>query len=112
YQPTNEMRATKFCQRLLGLTCGVVFLVGIPAVMADPSCCVKAAAKGKECAHKCCIEAHKQGKLCPKCQTEPTCCDKAIAAGKPCAHKCCIEARKAGKVCEKCNPTKKSGSIP
>jgi hypothetical protein len=97
----------KGMQKVIALACGLAFLAGVTTAMADPSCCVKAAAKGKECTHKCCVAAHKEGKLCEKCQAEASCCDKAIAAGKECTHKCCVDAKKAGKVCEKCNPTKK-----
>ena len=31
------------------------------------TCCEKAAADGKECTHKCCVAAHKNGKSCEKC---------------------------------------------
>jgi hypothetical protein len=31
------------------------------------TCCEEAAAKGKECNHKCCVAAHKEGKSCEKC---------------------------------------------
>jgi hypothetical protein len=31
------------------------------------TCCEKAAALTKECNHKCCIAAHKEGKSCEKC---------------------------------------------
>ena len=31
------------------------------------TCCEKAAAAGKECTHKCCVAAHKDGKSCEKC---------------------------------------------
>ena len=31
------------------------------------TCCEKATAKGKDCAHPCCVEAHKAGKSCEKC---------------------------------------------
>ena len=31
------------------------------------TCCEKAKAAGKECAHKCCIKAAKDGKTCEKC---------------------------------------------
>jgi len=37
-----------------------------PAFAAD-SCCDKAKAKGEECAHKCCVDAKKDGKICEKC---------------------------------------------
>jgi hypothetical protein len=31
------------------------------------TCCQQAAAREKECQHKCCVAAHKQGKSCEKC---------------------------------------------
>ena len=31
------------------------------------TCCEKAAADDKECKHKCCVAAHKEGKSCEKC---------------------------------------------
>jgi hypothetical protein len=31
------------------------------------TCCEKAKAAGKECTHKCCVAAHKEGKSCEKC---------------------------------------------
>lgn len=31
------------------------------------SCCDDAKAKGKECTHKCCVEAAKNKKVCEKC---------------------------------------------
>jgi hypothetical protein len=31
------------------------------------TCCEQAAAGGKECSHKCCVTAHKEGKSCEKC---------------------------------------------
>jgi hypothetical protein len=34
---------------------------------AEKTCCEKAAAEKKECAHKCCAAAHKEGKSCEKC---------------------------------------------
>lgn len=41
------------------------------ALLASPvfaeSCCDKAKAAGKECAHKCCVEAAKDSKVCTKC---------------------------------------------
>jgi len=88
---------------------GVLLLVAglfLGTAWADPSCCVKAKAGGKDCDRSCCVEAHKNKKTCEKCQKDPSCCDKAIAQGKACAHKCCAEAAKEKKVCEKCNPKK------
>jgi hypothetical protein len=31
------------------------------------TCCQEAAAAKKECRHKCCVAAHKEGKSCTKC---------------------------------------------
>ncbi|MEX2212718.1 MAG: hypothetical protein WD768_01235 [Phycisphaeraceae bacterium] len=33
----------------------------------EGSCCAKAAADGKACAHPCCVEATKAGGVCKKC---------------------------------------------
>ena len=93
----------KLHKSLTGLAFAVALMVGASTVFAGQSCCVKAKAAGKECDHKCCVEAHKNKKTCEKCQKEASCCDTAIAAGKECAHKCCAEAAKEHKVCDKCN---------
>jgi len=41
------------------------------AFLATPAfaetCCEKAKAAGKECAHPCCVQAVKDGKVCEKC---------------------------------------------
>ncbi len=41
------------------------------ALLANPAfaetCCEKAKAAGKECAHPCCVKAVKDGKVCEKC---------------------------------------------
>ena len=34
------------------------------------TCCEEAAAKGKECRHKCCVAAHKDGKSCTVCNSQ------------------------------------------
>ena len=34
------------------------------------TCCQEAAAKGKECRHKCCVAAHKDGKSCTACNSQ------------------------------------------
>lgn len=44
----------------------VVFLTSA-ALAADKTCCEKAVAEGKECKHKCCLSAHKDGKSCERC---------------------------------------------
>ncbi|MEZ0386987.1 MAG: hypothetical protein ACAI34_07975, partial [Verrucomicrobium sp.] len=33
----------------------------------EGGCCDKAAKKGEKCAHPCCVEADKAGKVCEKC---------------------------------------------
>ena len=93
----------KLSKTLTSLAFGLALMVGASAVVAGQSCCVKAKAKGKECDHKCCVDAHKDKKLCEKCQKEASCCDKAIAAAKECSHKCCTDSAKEHKVCDKCN---------
>ena len=34
------------------------------------TCCEEAAAKGKDCRHKCCVAAHKDGKSCTACNSQ------------------------------------------
>lgn len=31
------------------------------------TCCEQAATQGKDCRHKCCLAAHREGKSCAKC---------------------------------------------
>jgi hypothetical protein len=55
----------------IALGCAFSILAG-SAIAADKAaakltCCQEAAANGKECRHKCCIAAHKEGKSCTKC---------------------------------------------
>jgi hypothetical protein len=61
----------KLMKTLVVLGCLCSLLAG-PVGAADTSqkaqtCCEKAAAAGKECTHKCCVAAHKEGKSCEKC---------------------------------------------
>lgn len=43
-------------------------LLASPAAFAsDKTCCEKAKADGKDCAHPCCVTAKKDGKTCEKC---------------------------------------------
>lgn len=93
----------KIMKSLASLLVALALIWGTSAALGAQSCCVAAKAKGKDCDHTCCVEAHNAKKTCEKCQKEATCCDKAIALGKACAHKCCVDALKAGKVCEACN---------
>ena len=48
------------------MVCAVAFLVSMSVARAE-TCCEKAKAAGKECAHKCCVKAAKEGKTCEKC---------------------------------------------
>ena len=47
----------------------VAAMVSLVAVGAEKqkTCCEKAIDQKKECAHKCCIKAHKEGKSCTQC---------------------------------------------
>ena len=61
----------KLMKTLVVLGCVCSLLAG-PILAADTpakeqTCCEKAAAAGKECTHKCCVAAHKEGKSCEKC---------------------------------------------
>ena len=101
----------------LALSLSVSFLLAVPAVAAETTCCEKAKAEGKACTHPCCVAAHKSGKSCEKCNPHKedlkfakTFCEKAKIEGKACTHKCCVTAKQAGKTCEKCNPKKKDPS--
>jgi len=93
----------KLTKMLTGLAFAVALMVGASAAVAGQSCCVKAKAAGKDCSHQCCTDAHKDHKLCEKCQKDASCCDKAIAQGKECSHPCCKDAAKEHKICDKCN---------
>ena len=58
-------------QTLAALIFSVTLLAG-PAWPAEKTpkkltCCEAAAAKDKECPHKCCVTAHRAGKSCEKC---------------------------------------------
>ena len=54
---------------VLGCVCSLLAGSAIAAEKApkQQTCCEKAAAAGKECSHKCCVAAHKDGKSCEKC---------------------------------------------
>ena len=47
----------------LGLLTSSVWAVGT----AKQTCCQEAATKSKDCRHKCCVAAHREGKSCNKC---------------------------------------------
>jgi len=60
---------------LFAVACACSMLAG-SAIGADQkaapkqTCCEEAAAKGKECRHKCCVAAHKDGKSCSVCNPQ------------------------------------------
>lgn len=43
------------------------FALTAGSVNLQASCCTDAKKAGKECTHKCCVEAAKQKKVCEKC---------------------------------------------
>jgi hypothetical protein len=58
--------------KILALVAFAAALLAAPAFAAEKpakklTCCEEAAAKDKECPHKCCITAHRAGKSCEKC---------------------------------------------
>jgi hypothetical protein len=61
----------KLMKTLIVLGCLFSLLAGTVGAADKPqkqqTCCEKAAAGGKECTHKCCVTAHKDGKSCEKC---------------------------------------------
>ena len=58
----------KLIKTLVVASCTLALLAGpVTVFAAEKTCCEKAAAEGKECTHKCCAAAHKDGKSCEKC---------------------------------------------
>jgi hypothetical protein len=58
----------KLIKTLVAASCALALLAGpVTVLAAEKTCCEKAAAEGKECTHKCCATAHKDGKSCEKC---------------------------------------------
>ncbi len=61
----------KLIKTMVILGCAGSLLAGSANAAEKPekkqTCCEKAAAAGKECTHKCCVAAHKEGKSCEKC---------------------------------------------
>jgi hypothetical protein len=61
----------KLIKTLVVLGCLFSLLAGTAGAADKPqkpqTCCEKAAVAGKECTHKCCVAAHKDGKSCEKC---------------------------------------------
>ena len=56
----------KLIKTLIATVCATAILAG-PVLAAEQTCCEKAIAAGKECTHKCCVAAHKEGRSCEKC---------------------------------------------
>ena len=64
----------KLIKLLTVATCAFALVVGSAMAQDKPApekakktCCQKAKAKGEACAHPCCVEATKDGKVCEKC---------------------------------------------
>ena len=61
----------KLMKSLVVLACLCSLVFGAVVAADKPpkklTCCEKAAAERKECRHKCCVAAHKEGKSCEKC---------------------------------------------
>lgn len=57
-------------RKLLTTTAFLFAIVAAPAFAAKESCCDKAKAAGKECEHKCCVEARGKGEICKKCNPD------------------------------------------
>jgi hypothetical protein len=55
----------------VGLGCALLLLAGAgfgaEKKAEKLTCCQEAAAQDKECRHRCCVAAHKEGKSCTKC---------------------------------------------
>lgn len=60
----------KICRMVLTSVLAL-WLLGLPGMAAEKkgklTCCQEAAAKKEECKHKCCLNAHRAGKSCEKC---------------------------------------------
>jgi len=56
----------KSIKSFVAIACALAFIGSVTIARAE-SCCEKAKAAGKECAHACCKEAAKAGKTCEKC---------------------------------------------
>ncbi|MEI6782904.1 MAG: hypothetical protein WCQ21_18505 [Verrucomicrobiota bacterium] len=61
----------KLLRLLVVLGCLSSLLAGSALAVDKPTkkltCCEQSAADSKECKHKCCVAAHKEGKSCEKC---------------------------------------------
>ena len=56
--------------KLLKFLTGAAFVLALlagPVNAGEKTCCEKAKAESKDCTHKCCAAAKKDGKTCEKC---------------------------------------------
>ncbi len=63
---TTKNRTMKSVEALTAIVCSLALLASLSIARAE-TCCEKAKAEGKECAHRCCVKAAKDGKTCEKC---------------------------------------------
>jgi hypothetical protein len=67
----KALKNMKLIRTLVAVGCAFSLLAGSVRAGDAPAksltCCQKAAAEGKECKHKCCVAAHKEGNSCEKC---------------------------------------------
>jgi hypothetical protein len=67
----NTLNIMKSLKMLVAVACVLSLLAGsaFPAEKKEKklTCCEQAATAHKECKHKCCVAAHKEGKSCEKC---------------------------------------------
>ena len=56
----------KSIKSLVAIACALAFVASVSIARAE-SCCDKAKAADKDCAHACCVKAKKDGKTCEKC---------------------------------------------
>ena len=62
----QKVKQMKSIKSFVAIACALAFIGSVTIARAE-SCCEKAKAAGKECAHACCKEAAKAGKTCEKC---------------------------------------------
>jgi hypothetical protein len=64
----QKMKSLKI---LVTVGCAVSLLTGLVGAVESATgkltCCQGASAKAKDCRHKCCVAAHREGKSCTKC---------------------------------------------
>ena len=57
----------KFIKILVAALFASALIAGTTFASDAKTCCEKAKAEGKDCAHKCCVTAKKDSKTCEKC---------------------------------------------